>query len=114
MDIGVPQIIATIALVVSGSIGYIIGIESQRPRYLGPAMFMGRKGRLFLALLIAVTLPLFIGSAIYLGFTSWILCAVGVPLTLLFLGRFLSPIALRWVIYPAYKVFEFFYRGKED
>ena len=75
---------------------------------------MGRKGRWFLSLLMAVTLPLFVGSAIYLGFTAWILCAGGAPLTLIFLGRFLSPIVY-WSVIPAlYEVFEFFYRSEED
>ena len=114
MNIGITQILVTVILVIFGSVGFILANESRRDRAFGPVMFMGRKGRTFLTLLGIITLPVFIGSAIYLGFTAWVLCVTGVPLTLIVFGRLLSPIVYRWVVYPLYKVYSLFYREKDE
>lgn len=106
MDVGPYQVIAAVVLVVSGSIGYIVACESGRPRYKGLLMFMGAKGQRFLNMLMVGVLLGFIAAATYLLFTAWILCAIGVPVTVILLGPLLSPIVLRVVVYPLYKLYE--------
>lgn len=112
MDINAVDIVVLIILLISGSMGYIVVSESRRISWQRRIMFMGRKGEMFLNVLIVVTLPLFIGSAIYLGLTAWILCAIGVPLNFL-LNRFLSPFVLKLLILPMYVIFSLFYREQE-
>ena len=112
MDIGIAQIIVFVVLLVSGSMGYIVITESRTLNYKRIITFMGRKGEMFLNVLIIITLPLFIGSAIYLGFKAWILCAIGVPLNFI-INRYISPFVLKLVILPVYAIFSLLYRGDE-
>jgi hypothetical protein len=112
MDISVIDVIVFIILIIFGSLGYIVAIESNRPRWDGIILFMGIKGRRFLILLQIITLPIFLACAIYLGFSAWILCAIGVPLNYI-MNRFLSQFVLRFIVMPTYWVFSLFYRGEE-
>jgi len=114
MEIGMYQAIATVVLVVSGSSAYIATSEDQRPRWQGLMMFMGRRGNRFLTLLMIGSLLVFLAAAIYLVFTAWILCVVGVPITIILLGPLLSPIVLRFVVYPTYKIYELFCPDSDD
>jgi len=112
VDIGIIQIIVFVVLIISGSMCYIIVTESRTPNYARVIMFMGRKGEMFLNLLIIIALPLFLGSAIYLGFTAWILCAIGLPLNFI-INRYISPIVQKLVILPIYVIFDLLNRGEK-
>jgi hypothetical protein len=113
MDISTIDIIVFSVLLVSGSIGYIVALESSRPRWDGIILFMGKKGRGFLIFLMIVTLPIFLASAIYLGFSAWILCVTGIVLNFI-INRSISPYVLRFVIGPIYGIYSIFYRENED
>lgn len=112
VNIGIAGIVVFVVLLISGSMGYIVITESLTPGYERIIMFMGRKGEVFLNVLIIITLPLFVGSAIYLGFKAWILCAIGVPLNFI-INRYISPLVLKLVILPVYAIFSLLYRGEE-
>lgn len=112
MEIDIWQIVALIVLVVSGSVGYIVANEQQKSRVLGPPIFIGKKGQLYLLLLGVPALLLFIGSAIYLGVTSRVLCAIAVAATLFVLCWLLSPIVWRVVVVPLVSLFELFSQKK--
>ncbi|MBA7620289.1 hypothetical protein ES703_27635 [subsurface metagenome] len=104
--------LAVIILIISDCIAYVAISEAGRERWEGIVMFMGRKGRRFLDLLLIVGPLLFIASAIYIGLKAWIVCAIAVPLVLIFGPRF-SSLVLRYVIYPIYKIYGLFFRSDE-
>lgn len=111
MDINAVDIVVLIILLISGSVGYIATMENSRRPYERIVIFQGAKGRLFLSLLGIGTLLVLIGSAIYLGFSAWLLCAIGVPLNFI-INRYLSPFTL-WLIVPLYSIYSLLYRGEE-
>ncbi len=104
--------LAIIILIISDCIAYIAISEAGRKRWEGIIMFMGRKGRRFLDLLLFGGPLIFIASAIYIGLKSWVVCAIAVPLVLIF-GPHFSPLVLRYIIYPIYKIYELFFRSDE-